>query len=75
MRSGGASESINTKQLAVTSYGVGWKSFTEQYLDSCGIFRDAVLSILATIAKQERIRLSERTVAGLEASRRYGGAV
>src|SRR5262245_56344429 len=44
----------------LTSYGVGWKSFTEQYLDSCGIFRDAVLSILATIAKQERIRLSER---------------
>src|SRR5262245_53864036 len=41
----------------LTSYGVGWKSFTEQYLDSCGIFRDAVLSILATIAKQERIRL------------------
>src|SRR5512143_2265267 len=24
----------------LTSYGVGWKSFTEQYLDSCGIFRD-----------------------------------
>src|SRR5215467_13303369 len=35
--------------------GVNWRSFTEQYLDSCGIFRDAVLSILATIAKQERI--------------------
>jgi DNA invertase Pin-like site-specific DNA recombinase len=47
----------------LTSYGVGWKSFTEQYLDSCGVFRDAVLSILATIAKQERIRLSERTLA------------
>src|SRR5208282_6011207 len=54
----------------LTSYGVGWKSFTEQYLDSCGIFRDAVLSILATIAKQERIRLSERTVAGLERARK-----
>jgi DNA invertase Pin-like site-specific DNA recombinase len=56
----------------LTSYGVGWKSFTEQYLDSCGIFRDAVLSILATIAKQERIRLSERTVAGLERARKRG---
>src|ERR1700677_3010200 len=54
---------------ALTSYGVGFKSFTEQYLDSCGIFKDAVLSILATIAKQERIRLSERTVAGLERAR------
>jgi DNA invertase Pin-like site-specific DNA recombinase len=56
----------------LTSYGVGWKSFTEQYLDSCGVFRDAVLSILATIAKQERIRLSERTVAGLERARKQG---
>ena len=34
--------------------GVGFRSLTEQYLDSCGIFKDAVLSILATIAKQER---------------------
>jgi DNA invertase Pin-like site-specific DNA recombinase len=56
----------------LTSYGVGWKSYTEQYLDSCGVFRDAVLSILATIAKQERIRLSERTVAGLERARKAG---
>jgi DNA invertase Pin-like site-specific DNA recombinase len=56
----------------LTSYGVNWKSFTEQYLDSCGVFRDAVLSILATIAKQERIRISERTVAGLERARKEG---
>jgi DNA invertase Pin-like site-specific DNA recombinase len=56
----------------LTSYGVGWKSFTEQYLDSCGVFRDAVLSILATIAKQERIRLSERTLAGLDRARKQG---
>ncbi len=41
-------------------------SFTEQYLDSCGILKDAVLSILATIAKQER------TIAGLEKARRAG---
>lgn len=56
----------------LTGYGVGWRSFTEQYLDSCGVFKDAVLSILATIAKQERIRLSERTVAGLERVRAKG---
>jgi DNA invertase Pin-like site-specific DNA recombinase len=58
--------------VTLTSYGVGWKSYTEQYLDSCGVFRDAVLSILATIAKQERIRLSERTMAGLEKARKEG---
>lgn len=56
----------------LTSYGVGWKSFTEQYLDSCGVFRDAVLAILASVAKQERIRISERTVAGLQRARKQG---
>jgi len=50
----------------LTSCGVAYRSFTEQYLDSCGLFRDAVISILATIAKQERVRLSERTLAGLQ---------
>ena len=40
--------------------GVRFRSFTEPYLDSCGMFRDAVISILAVIAKQERIRISER---------------
>jgi DNA invertase Pin-like site-specific DNA recombinase len=44
----------------LTGAGVGYRSFTEPYFDSCGIFKDAVISILATIAKQERIRLSER---------------
>jgi DNA invertase Pin-like site-specific DNA recombinase len=56
----------------LTGYGVCWRSFTEQYLDSCGAFRDAVLAILAVIAKQERIRLSERTKAGLAVARSKG---
>jgi DNA invertase Pin-like site-specific DNA recombinase len=56
----------------LNGWGVDWRSFTEQYLDSCGAFRDAVLSILASIAKQERIRISERTIAGLERAKREG---
>lgn len=56
----------------LTGYGIGWRSFTEQYLDSTGMFRDAVISILAVIAKQERNRISERTKAGLERARRQG---
>ena len=52
--------------------GVCWKSFTEQYLDSCGIFRDAVLAILAVVAKQERVRISERVRDGLEIARSKG---
>jgi DNA invertase Pin-like site-specific DNA recombinase len=56
----------------LTGYGVAWRSFTEQYLDSTGIFREAVIGILAAIAKQERVRLGERTRAGLERVRREG---
>jgi DNA invertase Pin-like site-specific DNA recombinase len=56
----------------LTAAKVNWRSLNEQYLDSCGIFKDAVLSILAVVAKQERIRISERTLAGLETARSKG---
>ncbi len=56
----------------LTGHGVGYRSFTEQYFDSCGIFKDAVIAIMATVAKQERLRISERTKAGLENARRKG---
>jgi DNA invertase Pin-like site-specific DNA recombinase len=67
----GVLETLNHLQR-LSAAGVGYKSFTEQYLDSCGIFKDAVLSILATIAKQERIRISERVHAGLAKARKQG---
>jgi DNA invertase Pin-like site-specific DNA recombinase len=54
------------------SYGVGFKSDMEQYLDSTGIFKEAVISILATVAKQERVRLSERTRAGIVRAKSKG---
>ncbi|MBO3270739.1 recombinase family protein [Hymenobacter defluvii] len=60
----GVAETLGYLQNLSVS-GVQFKSFTEQYLDSTGIFKDAIISILATIAKQERVRLSERTKAGL----------
>lgn len=56
----------------LTSYGVAYRSFSEPYFDSCGVFRDAVVAILATLAKQERVRRSERTRAGLDRVRRAG---
>jgi DNA invertase Pin-like site-specific DNA recombinase len=55
-------------------WGVGYKSLTEQYLDSVGLFQEAIISLLATLAKQERIRLSERTKAGM-AGRWAGGVL
>src|SRR5260370_6694839 len=67
----GAVETLQHLQR-LTSCGIGYKSFTEQYLDSCGIFKDAVIGILAVIAKQERVRLSERTKAGLAIARSRG---
>jgi DNA invertase Pin-like site-specific DNA recombinase len=58
----------------LSSYGVGWRSFTEEYLDSTGLFKDAVIAILAVIAKQERIRRSERASAAIARLRRQGQA-
>lgn len=54
------------------SYGVAWRSFTEQYLDSTGLFKDAVISIMATIARQENVRRSERIRAGLDRAKANG---
>ena len=52
--------------------GVGYRSFTEQYFDSCGVFKDAVIAIIATVAKQERVRISQRVRAGLDVARARG---
>jgi DNA invertase Pin-like site-specific DNA recombinase len=56
----------------LSDWGVGWKSYTEQYLDSIGPFKDAVISIIATVAKQERVRISERTKLGMRAAKLKG---
>src|SRR5262249_3035956 len=42
------------------------------YLRSVGVFKEAVLAILAAIAKQERLRLSERVQAGLKRAKAKG---
>jgi DNA invertase Pin-like site-specific DNA recombinase len=52
--------------------GIDWWSLKEEYLRSIGPFAEAVLAILAVIAKQERIRISERTRAGLDRARAEG---
>jgi DNA invertase Pin-like site-specific DNA recombinase len=67
----GVLETLNHLQR-LTSYGVNYRSFTEQYLDSTGIFKEAVIGILAAVAKQERVRLSERTLAGLQRAKAQG---
>lgn len=54
------------------SYGVSYKSYTEPFFDSCGVFKDAVVAIMATLAKQERVKRAERTRAGLAIARAKG---
>jgi DNA invertase Pin-like site-specific DNA recombinase len=56
----------------LSELGVSYRSYTEEYINSTGIFGDVIVSLLATLAKQESIRLSERTIAGLERSRAQG---
>lgn len=67
----GTVETLNHLQR-LTGYGVNYRSFTEQYLDSTGMFKEAVIGILAAVAKQERVRLSERTIAGLKRGKGSG---
>ncbi|HTR38250.1 MAG TPA: helix-turn-helix domain-containing protein [Bryobacteraceae bacterium] len=56
----------------LTAAGVNWRSYTEEYLDSTGLFKDAVIAILAVIAKQERVRRSERAIAAIARLKRQG---
>jgi DNA invertase Pin-like site-specific DNA recombinase len=56
----------------LSNYGVDWFSLKEEYLRSVGVFKEAVLAIISAIAKQERVRISERTLAGLARARRAG---
>lgn len=54
------------------NYGVAWHSFTEQYLSSLGVFSDCIISLLSALAKQEKVRIGERTRAGLTRARLNG---
>jgi DNA invertase Pin-like site-specific DNA recombinase len=58
-------------------WGVGWRSYTQPFLDTGNeMVNSIVLSVLAAVAKQERVTISERTRAGLQravkAGRRLG---
>lgn len=48
------------------NYKVKWHSYSEEYISSLGIFADAIISLMACLAKQERLRIADRTKAGLQ---------
>lgn len=52
--------------------GIKWHSYQDAYLSSVGEFRDVVISIMSTLAKIERDKISERTKAGLERAKSKG---
>lgn len=54
------------------SLGVGFHSFSEPYLSTLGVFSDCIIALLSALAKQERIRIGERTKAGLERAKASG---
>lgn len=53
-------------------YGVKWRSLTESWIDSAGPFRDVIISLLASLARQERVKIRERVKAGLDRARATG---
>ena len=69
-RSGVADVSGLLQQLA--GWGVAYRSLQESYLDSLGPFSDVVVALLASIAKLEREKIRERTLAGLARARKQG---
>jgi len=55
------------------SWNVGWRSYTQPFLDTGNaMVTDIVLSVLAAVAQQERLTISERTLAGLRRARKAG---
>jgi putative DNA-invertase from lambdoid prophage Rac len=54
-------------------WGVGWRSYTQPFLDTGNeMVNSIVLSVLAAVAKQERVVISERTKAGLQRAVKAG---
>jgi|SRR5208282_1574542 len=57
-------------------WGVGWRSYTQPFLDTGNeMTTGIVLSVLAAVAKQERITISERTKAGLARALKQGATL
>ena len=60
------------KLQELENLGIDFISYQEPYLNTVGQFRDAVISILSTLNKIEREKISERTKAGLQRARTNG---
>ena len=70
-RNGMAATVVDLQRLA--SYGVSFHSYTEEHLSTDNeLVRNILLATLASLAKLEREKISQRTKAGLERARAMG---
>jgi len=60
------------KLKELENLGIKWHSYNDPYLSSVGEFKDVVISIMSTLAKIERQKISERTKAGLQRAKTKG---
>ena len=51
---------------------IGWHSYSEPYFSTIGAWKDMIISVMATIARIEREKISERTKAGLVNAKNVG---
>jgi|SRR5579872_2324298 len=56
----------------LTSHGVQFVSFTEEHVRTTGPAGELMIAVAAWIAKQERLRISERVRAGLSRAKEQG---
>lgn len=63
------------KLKELENIGIDWESYQEPYFRSVGQFKDVVISILSTIARIEREKISERTKAGMKRAIQMGRPV
>jgi DNA invertase Pin-like site-specific DNA recombinase len=62
---------VHLQRLA--SHGVAFRSFTEEHLSAENeLVRNTLLAVLASLAKLEREKISQRTKAALERARAMG---
>ena len=57
---------------SLSDHGVQFLSYQEQFLDSAGPFKDAIVGFIAAIARMESVRISDRVKAGIARSRLAG---
>jgi DNA invertase Pin-like site-specific DNA recombinase len=56
----------------LTAYGVQFESYTEQHFRTTGAAGELMMAVASWVARMERLRVSDRTKAGLERAKRAG---